>query len=106
MIIPTILLVINSPHYNDAKGFFTIFINEIVVKYMMLWIGFTILTSRYDYKRLYKAAYYALSILTIFAVINTVIQSAPWISWLGNQSYDAAADLAKERFHVKAYLLL
>lgn len=102
MIIPTILLVINSPHYDNAKGFFAIFINEIVVKYMMLWIGFTILTSQYNYKRLYKAAYYALIVLTIFGIINMVIQSAPWISWLGNQSYDAAADLAKERFHVKA----
>lgn len=102
MLVPTIVLAICSPHLHDIESFFKILLYEIVLKYMMLWIGFTILTDQYDYKKLYKAAYYALIILTIFAIVNTVIQGAPWISWLGNQNYDAAADLAKERFHVRA----
>ena len=102
MLIPTVVLAINSPHYHDTEGIIAILLYEIVLKYLMLWIGFTILTSQYNYKRLYKAAYYALIVLTIFGIINTVIQSAPWISWLGNRNYDAEADLARERFAIKA----
>lgn len=102
MIIPSIVLVIYSPHYHDIKGFFAIIINEIIIKYLMLWIGFTILTDRDNYGRIYRCTYYALIILTIFGLINFINQSAPWISWLGNENYDASADIANERFRVKA----
>lgn len=102
MIIPSIVLNINSPHYHDIKGVIAIFIYEIVLKYMMLWIGFSILSKHYNYKRIYRSAYYALIILTIFGVINTLHRSAPWISWLGDQNYDAVFDNTNERFHARA----
>ena len=96
MIIPSIVLIIYSPHYHDIQGAMALFIYEIVL------IGFSILSNQYNYKRIYRSAYYALIVLTVFGLINVVIQSAPWITWLGNTNYDAAGDLAKERFQIRA----
>ena len=75
MIIPTIVLIIHSPHYYSLKGAITIFLNEIITKYLMLWFGFSIYTSKFNFQKIYLSAYYALIVLTFFAVVNLVIQN-------------------------------
>lgn len=78
MLIPTIVLAINSPHYSGAGGFFKIFMYEIITKYLILWIGFSVISARTDFNKLYKWIFYGLLILTIFGLINYILKTTPW----------------------------
>lgn len=102
MIIPAIVLAVHSPHYSSLRGAMTIFLNEIILKYCLLWFGFTIFSSNYDFHKIYKYTYYALILLTFFGVVNLFIHSAPWISWFGNENYDPIVGMESERFHVNS----
>lgn len=100
MIIPITALFLNSPHYSGVSGFIKIIINDIFFQYLMLWVGYTVFAEGFSWRRIYKVFYYCVIIITIFAILNIVLQSVPWKNIGGNLHYDEAVYQSKTRFNV------
>lgn len=105
MVIPTIVLAIHSPHYPGISGFVKIFINEILLQYIMLWIGYTVFRDNIPWDRIYRTLYCCVFVITVFAIINLVLHSTPWVTIGGYEHYDEAAYVARERFVVRSIFL-
>lgn len=70
MIFATIVLFLNSPHYQSLKGLFILIITELIIKYFVIAYSFVALTKESDLYSVYKISLVGLSILTFFALIN------------------------------------
>lgn len=66
MIIATIILQINSPHYNDSAFNTTrLIISELITKYFIIAYAFISIKDINEFQKISKGLYYALIILTI-----------------------------------------
>ena len=67
MIIATIILQINSPHYNDSAFNTTrLIISELITKYFIIAYAFISIKNFDEFQKISKGVYYALIIITIF----------------------------------------
>lgn len=84
MIIATIILLINSPHYNDSAFNTTrLIISELITKYFIIAYAFISINTINDLSKTVKAIYYALIVLTFFGILNLKMNSSIIIDSLG-----------------------
>lgn len=79
MILATIVLAINSPHYQSVIQFLRLVIVELIAKYFVICYAFIVISCSRQFKPSFRAAYVALLILTAFGIINLVTKYAIWI---------------------------
>lgn len=84
VIIATIILFINSPHYNNNLiETLRLFILELTGKYFALCYAFVLISSMNSMKPILKVSYYGLLILTAFGVLNLITSRAWFIDTVG-----------------------
>lgn len=99
MIIATIILQINSPHYNDSAFNTTrLIISELITKYFIIAYAFISIKNFDEFQKISKGVYYALIILTIFGLLNLITHSLVLLDTLGFKSPSNGGD----RFRVQA----
>lgn len=72
MLIATVLLLLNSPHFLSINGFFELFKSELLIKYFVIVYALICLRKEADLRIIYKASLIGLLILTVFSIINYV----------------------------------
>ena len=83
-IIAAIVLLINSPHYNNnLTNTLRLFITELTGKYFAICYAFISIRSMDNMKPVLKVSYYGLLILTAFGVLNFVTGRAWFIDTIG-----------------------
>lgn len=83
-IIAAIVLLINSPHYNNnLTNTLRLFITELTGKYFAICYAFISIRSMDNMKPVLKVSYYSLLILTAFGVLNFVTGRAWFIDTIG-----------------------
>lgn len=99
MIIATIILQINSPHYNDSAFNTTrLIISELITKYFIIAYAFISIKNLDDFQKISKGLYYALIILTIFGILNLITHSSILLNSLGFEN----SNVDNDRFRVQA----
>lgn len=99
MIIATIILQINSPHYNDSVFNTTrLIISELITKYFIIAYAFISIKDFDEFQKISKSLYYALIILTIFGVLNLITHSSILLNSLGFEN----SNVDNDRFRVQA----
>lgn len=99
MIIATIVLQINSPHYNDSAFNTTrLIISELITKYFIIAYAFISIKDFDEFQKISKGLYYALIILTFFGILNLITHSSILLNSLGFEN--SLAD--NDRFRVQA----
>lgn len=84
VIISTIILLINSPHYNNSiSQTIRLFILEGVGKYFALIYSFICISSERDLKPAIKISFYGVLLLTAFGVLNLLTRHASFIEAIG-----------------------
>ena len=84
MIIATIVLQINSPHYNDSVfNTIRLIISELITKYFVIAYAFISIKSLNDLSRSINYIYYALIVLTFFGLLNFMTKDAVLLDSLG-----------------------
>ena len=98
MIVATIILQINSPHYSNSL-FHTVrlIISELISKYFVLAYAFISIKRIVDFKYIVGSVYYALLILTFFGFINFITKDALFLNSLGISGTNV-----DDRFRVQA----
>ena len=85
VIIATIVLLINSPHYNNnLTNTLRLFITELTGKYFAICYAFISIRSMNNMKPILKVSYYGLLILTVFGVLNFITGRAWFIDTIGS----------------------
>lgn len=79
MILATIVLAVNSPHYQSIIQFLRLVIVELIAKYFVICYAFIVISSPRQFKPSFRVAYVALLILTTFGIINLITKYAIWI---------------------------
>lgn len=109
VIIAAILLAINSPHYDNFSQYIRLVINELLAKYFIICYAFFAISKEEDLRPIFRVSYYALLVLTIFAVLNYVTKSAFFVNemYKGMVLTDVMQDSGNkftysERFRVQA----
>lgn len=99
MIIATIVLQINSPHYNDSAFNTTrLIISELITKYFIIAYAFLSIKNLDEFQKISKGLYYALIILTIFGILNLITHSSILLNSLGFEN----SNVDNDRFRVQA----
>lgn len=99
MIIATIVLQINSPHYNDSAFNTTrLIISELITKYFIIAYAFISIKDFGEFKKISKGLYYALIILTVFGILNLITHNSILLNSLGFENSSDDSD----RFRVQA----
>lgn len=99
MIIATIILQINSPHYNDSAFNTTrLIISELITKYFIIAYAFISIKDINEFQKISKGLYYALIILTIFGILNLITHSSILLNSLGFEN----SNVDNDRFRVQA----
>lgn len=99
MIIATIILQINSPHYNNSTfNTIRLIISELITKYFVIAYAFISIKNFDEFQKISKGLYYALIILTIFGILNLITHSSILLNSLGFESSLVDTD----RFRVQA----
>lgn len=99
MIIATIILQINSPHYNDSAFNTTrLIISELITKYFIIAYAFISIKNFDEFQKISKGVYYALIILTIFGILNLITHSSILLNSLGFEN----SNVDNDRFRVQA----
>ena len=117
MIIATIVLWLNSPHYNGMKGFVLLFYTELLTKYFVIAYSYCALSKVSDLRSVYTLSLIGLFILSFFAVINFLFKQSDFVSLMTEgQKFRTAmdsevVDLGKkytegERFRVQGMFVL
>ena len=109
VIIAAVLLAINSPHYDNFSQYIRLVINELFAKYFIICYAFFAISKEDDLRPVFRVSYYALLVLTIFAVLNYVTKSAFFVNemYKGMVLTDVMQDMGNkfthsERFRVQA----
>ena len=109
MIIATIILAINSPHYNNMTQYIRITIMELVVKYFVVCYAFLSIKEIRGLNKTFKLSFYGLIILTGFGALNYITKNAIFIDEMlkGMTLTDVMEDAGSkftnsERFRVQA----
>lgn len=99
MIIATIILQINSPHYNDSAFNTTrLIITELITKYFIIAYAFISIKNIEEFQKISKGLYYALIILTIFGILNLLTHRPILLNSLGFEN----SNVDNDRFRVQA----
>lgn len=99
MIIATIVLQINSPHYNDSAFNTTrLIISELITKYFIIAYAFISIKNFDEFQKISKGLYYALIILTVFGILNLITHSSILLNSLGFEN----SNVDNDRFRVQA----
>lgn len=99
MIIATIILQINSPHYNDSAFNTTrLIISELITKYFIIAYAFISIKNFDEFQKISKGLYYALIMLTIFGILNLITHSSILLNSLGFEN----SNVDNDRFRVQA----
>ena len=69
MMLATIVLAINSAHYQSFIQFLRLVIVELIAKYFVICYAFIVISCPRQFKPSFKAAYVGLLILTTFGII-------------------------------------
>lgn len=108
-IIATIILAINSPHYNNLIQYIRISILELFAKYFVICYAFLAINEEKKLKKIFSISYYGLLLLTFFAILNYVTKHGIFIDEMlkGRVLTDIMEDAGskftfKERFRVQA----
>lgn len=84
MIIATIILAINSPHYNNTMQYIRLFIIELLSKYFIIWYAFLLIKEEKGLLQAFKISFYGILILTGFAILNYITKNAIFINEMLN----------------------
>ena len=99
MTIATIILQINSPHYNDSVFNTTrLIVSELITKYFVIAYAFISIKNFDEFHKISKSLYYALIILTIFGILNLITHSSILLNGIDLGSSNSNND----RFRVQA----
>ena len=83
-IIAAVVLLINSPHYNNnLTNILRLFIMELSGKYLAICYAFISILSMNNMKPILKVSYYGLLILTVFGFFNLLTSRAWFIDTIG-----------------------
>lgn len=109
VLIATVILAINSPHYNNLMQYIRLILIELITKYFVICYAFVAIQNDQDLRPSLQVSYYGLLILTVFAVLNYVTKHAIFIDEMskGMELTDVMADAGSkftysERFRVQA----
>ena len=109
MIIATVILAINSPHYNNLMQYIRLIIMELLAKYFVICYAFLSIKNEKDLRPSFNVTYYGLLILTAFAIFNYITKHAIFIDEMlkGMNLVDVMQDAGSkftfaERFRVQA----
>lgn len=84
VICATVILIINSPHYNDSVGnTIRLLIYELTGKYFAICYAFISIASANSMKPMLKVSYYCLLVLTFLGILNLVMMRAFFIDAMG-----------------------
>ena len=84
VIFASIILLINSPHYNKSIGdIIRLFIYELTGKYFVLFYAFVSITSIDKMRPLLKISFYGLLVLTFFGIWNLLTMRSFFIDAVG-----------------------
>lgn len=78
-IIATIILAINSPHYNNLIQYIRISILELFAKYFVICYAFLSINEEKKLKKIFSISFYGLLVLTFFAILNYVTRHGIFI---------------------------
>lgn len=101
MFLASLILWINSPHYQGLKGMFLILLFELVYKYFIFVTSYVLIKSENDLIPVFKTIKYCLIILTFFGILNYISKASFVLELAGNlemASYYKYAD----RFRVQS----
>lgn len=101
MVLASIILWINSPHYSGIKGLTLILLFELVYKYFILVMSYVLVINLSDLNPVLRTIKYCLIILTVFGVLNYISKTSYVLELAGNAemaSYFKYAD----RFRVQS----
>lgn len=109
VLIATVVLAINSPHYNNLTQYLRLILLELVTKYFVICYAFLSIQKNQDLRPSLQVSYYGLLILTTLAVLNYITKHAIFIDEMlkGMELTDVMADAGSkftysERFRVQA----
>ena len=109
IIIATIILAINSPHYNNLMQYIRLLITELIAKYFVIAYAFLSLYEEKKLQKTIKVSFYGLIILTGFAVLNYITKQSIFINEIlsGINVTDVMEDAGnkytyQDRFRVQA----
>lgn len=80
IIAATIILAINSPHYNNLMQYIRLFMMELITKYFVIAYAFLSLTNENSLQKVIKISSYGLIILTGFAILNYITKQSIFIN--------------------------
>lgn len=82
-VISIVVLLVNSPHYNDSlKKIFIFLLLQFIPLSFCLIYGYVSFRSDNDLKPLLRSAFYGMILLTFFGVINYILKASPIINFL------------------------
>lgn len=97
MVIATIVLQINSPHYNDSLFNTTrLIVSELITKYFIIAYAFISIKDFNEFRKIEKSLYISLVILTIFGLLNFITHGSVLLESLGIENSTG------DRFRVQA----
>lgn len=107
--VATIVLAINSPHYDNFMQYARLILKELVTKYFVVCYAFLSIQKEQDLRPTLQVSYYGLLILTGLAILNYITKHAIFIDEMlkGMELTDVMADAGSkftyaERFRVQA----
>lgn len=80
IIVATIILAINSPHYNNLMQYIRLFMMELITKYFVIAYAFLSLTNENSLQKTLRISSYGLIILTGFAILNYITKQSLFIN--------------------------
>lgn len=109
VLIATVILAINSPHYDNLMQYIRLILMELVTKYFVICYAFVSIQKTQDLRLISQVSYYGLLILTALAVLNYITKHAVFIDEMlkGMELVDVMEDAGSkftysERFRVQA----
>lgn len=107
--VATIILAINSPHYDNLMQYTRLVLLELITKYFVICYSFLSIQKNQDLRPCLQVSYYGLLILSAFAILNYITKHAIFIDEMlkGMELTDVMADAGSkftfsERFRVQA----
>lgn len=110
--VATIILAINSPHYNNLMQYIRLVLLELITKYFVICYAFLSIQKDQDLRPCLQVSYYGLLVLTGFAILNYLTKHAIFIDEMlkGVELTDimpnsGSAYTYSERFRVQAMFI-
>ena len=70
--VATIILAINSPHYDNLMQYTRLVLLELITKYFVICYAFLSIQKNQDLRPCLQVSYYGLLILSAFAILNYI----------------------------------